>query len=237
MLTGIMSRESLASKRSRCGYILARLREAYPQAATELDHKTPFELLVATMLSAQATDRSVNEITPELFARFPDAKAFKSASTVEVEAMIRSIGLFRTKARNLIAMANQLVERHGGEVPADFDALLRLPGVGRKTANVVLANAFKRPAIAVDTHVARLARRLGLTGDKHPDRIERDLQPLFAADEWIFVHHAFILHGRRVCTARRPRCGECVLSPYCPSSNADLRVADGKASRRPPSGV
>ncbi len=200
--------------------MLAELHRLYPDAATELVYRTPFELLIATILSAQATDASVNAATPALFARYPDARALAAASPEEVEPYIKTIGLYRTKAKNIVAAARQLVQEHSGEVPNDFEALRALPGVGRKTANVVLASAFGRPAIAVDTHVGRLARRLGFSRHTDPDKVEVDLQMLFPKNEWIFVHHALILHGRRVCFARKPACASCALAPYCPSRQA-----------------
>lgn len=216
----VMPRETKSARRARAGELLARLREAYPDAQTELDYRTPFELLVATILSAQATDVSVNRATPSLFERFPDAAALAAATPEEVEGYVRTIGLYRTKAKNLVATARRLVERHGGEVPSSFEAMLALPGVGRKTANVVLSNAFGRPAIAVDTHVGRLARRLGLSREENPDKVERDLMRLFPEEDWVFLHHALILHGRRVCAARRPACGSCPLADACPSAAA-----------------
>lgn len=215
-----MPRESQPDQRRRAQALLAELRRCYPDAATELSYRTPFELLVATILSAQATDRSVNAATPALFARYPDASALAAATPEEVAPLIQTIGLYRTKAKHLVAMAKKLVAEFGGEVPRDFEAMCTLPGVGRKTANVVLASAFGRPAIAVDTHVARLARRLGLSAHSQPDKIEADLQQLFDRSDWIFVHHALILHGRRVCLARKPRCGSCSLCPLCPSCAA-----------------
>lgn len=213
-----MPRESKTARRQRAAAVLAELDGLYPDAATELEFSSPFELLVATVLSAQATDVSVNRATPELFARFPDARALAAAEPDEVEPFIRSIGLYRGKAANLVRSARLLVERHGGEVPSEMSALTALPGVGRKTANVVLSNAFGRPAIAVDTHVGRLARRLRFSAEQHPDRVERDLEALFPRERWIFVHHALILHGRRVCHARSPDCRACRLSALCPSS-------------------
>jgi endonuclease-3 len=211
-----MPRESKAARRARAGEILDRLDDLYPDAATELVAATPFELLIATILSAQATDVSVNAATPALFARYPDAEALAAAEADEVEPLIRTIGLYRTKAANIVRAARQLVEAHGGEVPNDPVALVALPGVGRKTANVVLANAYGRPAIAVDTHVGRLARRLSFSREENPDKVERDLEALFERDRWIFLHHALILHGRRVCKARRPECERCVLATHCP---------------------
>ena len=205
-----------AGARTRAPQVLSVLQATYPDARTELAFTTPFELLVATVLSAQATDISVNAATPALFARYPDAHAMSVATPEDIEPLIRSIGLYRGKARNLAALARLLVERHGGEVPNDFDAVVALPGAGRKTANVVLSNAYEYPAIAVDTHVGRLARRLGLSTQTNPDHVEADLQKLFPRDRWVFLHHALILHGRRVCYARRPECAACAMAPFCP---------------------
>lgn len=211
-----MPRESKAARRERAAEVLDRLRTLYPDASTELVARDPFELLIATILSAQATDVSVNAATPALFARYPDAEALAAAEAEEVEPTIRTIGLYRTKAANIVRAARALVDEHGGEVPNDPDALVALPGVGRKTANVVLANAYGRPAIAVDTHVGRLARRLAFSREERPDRVESDLEATFEREDWIFVHHALILHGRRVCKARKPACDRCDLAPLCP---------------------
>jgi len=210
-------RESLTRKRERARKILEKLEKAYPEARTELHHRNPFQLLVATVLSAQATDKSVNQATPALFERFPTPVALATASPQEVEPHIKRIGLYRTKARNLVALAQRLVKEHGGQVPAEKEALMKLPGVGWKTATVVLAAAFGIPGIAVDTHLTRLAHRLCLSEAKTPEKIGADLEKLFPREKWIFVHHALILHGRYVCTARKPRCGECVLADYCPN--------------------
>lgn len=196
--------------------MLTSLEQPYPDARTELVFNTPFELLVATVLSAQATDVSVNAATPALFERYPDAHAMSQAEAQDIEPLIRRIGLYRGKARNLAALARLLVERHGGEVPNDFDAVVALPGAGRKTANVVLSNAYGFPAIAVDTHVGRLARRLGLSVQTNPDKVEQDLQGLFPRERWVFLHHALILHGRRVCMARNPQCAACEMAAFCP---------------------
>lgn len=212
-----MPRESLRAKRERGQLIVDELRRLYPDARTELRFATPFQLLIATLLSAQATDVSVNAATPALFAAYPDAHAMAAGTPEEVEPYIRTIGLYRTKARNAVATAKALVERFGGAVPASMDELVKLPGVGRKTANVVLANAFGVSTIAVDTHVGRLSRRLGFSTHLDPDKVEADLQRLFPPDQWVFLHHALILHGRRVCTARRPACEACPLCPHCPS--------------------
>ncbi len=196
--------------------VLELLRTAYPDAKTELAYRNPFELLVATVLSAQATDVSVNAATPGLFAQYPTAFELARATPEEVETHIRSIGLYRNKAKNLVRLAQLLLERHSGLVPNDFDAVVALPGAGRKTANVVLSNAYGRPAIAVDTHVGRLARRLGFSVETDPNKVERDLTALFPEGDWIFLHHALILHGRRICLARKPLCGGCVLEAHCP---------------------
>ncbi|ANE44702.1 endonuclease III [Deinococcus puniceus] len=205
-----------AGAKARAPQVLATLQATYPDARTELNFSSPFELLVATVLSAQATDVSVNAATPALFARYPDAQAMSLAEPADLEPLIRTIGLYRGKARNLAALARLLLERHGGEVPNDFEAVVALPGAGRKTANVVLSNAYGYPAIAVDTHVGRLARRLGLSVQTNPDKVEADLGRLFPRDRWVFLHHALILHGRRVCTARKPDCPACPMRDFCP---------------------
>lgn len=201
---------------NRAAGILTILSELYPDARTELKYRNPFELLVATVLSAQATDKSVNAATPALFAAYPDAKAMSLATPEDLAPYIRHVGLYRAKAGYLVKLAQQLVERHGGEVPNDFDAVVALSGAGRKTANVVLSNAYGRPAIAVDTHVGRLSRRLGLSTQKNPDAVEQDLEAIFPRERWVFVHHALILHGRRVCASRCPQCSTCALSTLCP---------------------
>ena len=212
-----MPRETLIKKRQRTEALLTLLHDLYPAARTELDFGDPFQLLIATMLSAQATDVSVNRATPVLFAAFPDATALARASASEVEPYIKSIGLYRTKAANVVATSKLLMERHGGKVPETIAELMALPGVGRKTANVVASNAFDVPAIAVDTHVGRLARRLGLSASMRPDQVEADLMKVIPRSQWVFAHHALILHGRRVCKARSPLCSSCLLCSLCPS--------------------
>jgi len=203
----------------RAPEILARLRVAYPEARCALEHRNAFELLCATILSAQCTDARVNLVTPTLFAAYPTPEALARARPEDVEAIIKSTGFFRNKTRSLIGMAQALVADHGGEVPRTMEQLRVLPGVGRKTANVILGNAFAlNEGITVDTHVARLSRLLGLTGHDDPTKIEHDLMPLFPRDAWGLLSHLLIFHGRQVCIARRPRCGECVLSDLCPSS-------------------
>jgi endonuclease-3 len=198
--------------------ILAALKAEYPTAHCELDFRTPFELIVATILSAQCTDVRVNMVTPVLFARYPTAKALSEADPAAVEEIIRSTGFFRNKTKSLIGMAKALVAEHRGLVPDEMESLRVLPGVGRKTANVVLGNAFgKNEGVTVDTHVARLSGLLGLTGETDPVKIEQDLMQLVPREDWTLVSHLLIWHGRRVCIARRPRCGECVLNKVCPS--------------------
>lgn len=214
-----MSPTRVADRNAWAREVLRRLKKAYPDATCALEHRTPFELLVATILSAQCTDVRVNMVTPALFATYPTARSLAEADQADVEELIRSTGFFRNKARNLIGMARALVERHGGEVPADMEALRVLPGVGRKTANVVLGNAFgMNVGVTVDTHVARLTKLLGLTRHTDPIKIERDLMDLVPRKDWTLVSHLLIWHGRQVCIARRPRCDECVLRHGCPSA-------------------
>jgi endonuclease-3 len=205
--------------KEHAGVILDRLLAEYPNAHCALDFRNAYELLAATILSAQCTDKRVNMVTPALFARYPDAEALSAAKQEDVEELIKSTGFFRNKAKSLIGMATAVVERHGGEIPADMDALVKLPGVGRKTANVILGNAFGRnDGIVVDTHVTRLSNRLGLTKESDAVKIEQDLMPLFPQQHWTMLSHLLIEHGRQVCDARQPRCGECVLNDICPSS-------------------
>ena len=214
-----MSPARVADRTAWTREVVRRLKKAYPEATCALEHRTPFELLVATILSAQCTDVRVNMVTPALFAKYPTPRSLAEADQADVEELIRSTGFFRNKARNLIGMARALVERHEGEVPADMEALRVLPGVGRKTANVVLGNAFgMNEGVTVDTHVARLAKLLGLTRHTDPIKIERDLMDLVPRRDWTLVSHLLIWHGRQVCIARRPRCDECVLRHGCPSA-------------------
>ncbi|TNU74934.1 endonuclease III [Miniimonas arenae] len=198
----------------------ARLALAHPDARCALDHADAFQLLVATVLSAQTTDERVNTVTPEVFGRWPDAAALATADLAALEDVLRPLGFFRAKARSLVGLAQGLVRDHDGEVPPDLDALVALPGVGRKTANLVLGNAFGIPGITVDTHVGRLARRLGWTTQTDPVRAEADIAALVPPSEWVMLCHRLIFHGRRVCHARRPACGECVLADVCPSAFA-----------------
>lgn len=195
------------------------LTAEFPAAATALTYGNPFQLLVATILSAQCTDERVNKVTPGLFRKYPDAPSFAAVSQAELENEIRSTGFFHNKSKNIIACARALVERHAGEVPADMEALTALPGVGRKTANVVLGQAFGiASGVVVDTHVARISRRLGWTKEEQPEKIEQDLIALFPREKWIAVGSVLILHGRRTCLARTPRCSSCSVRLLCPSA-------------------
>jgi endonuclease-3 len=192
------------------------LAEAYPDARCALVFRSPWELLVATVLSAQSTDAQVNRITPALFGEAPTPGALARASVRRLEELIRPVGMFRRKAASLHRMARQVLDRYGGDVPQSLEGLTELDGVGRKTANVILGTAYGLPAITVDTHVGRLARRMGLSGERDPERVEGDLTRLLPAREWTVFCHRMIHHGRQVCTARKPRCSECRLVEICP---------------------
>ncbi|HHW82428.1 MAG TPA: endonuclease III [Actinomycetales bacterium] len=211
-----MARESRAAKSARAVEINAGLAEEYPDAHCELDFRTPFELLVATVLSAQTTDAAVNRVTPALFAAYGTPELLAAANVADVEFILRSIGLFRSKARNIVALSARLLEEYGGEVPGRLDDLVTLPGVGRKTANVVLGNAFGVPGITVDTHVGRLSRRMGFTRLTDPVKVEHELGRLLPPEEWVMFCHRMIFHGRRCCTARKPECGRCPVADLCP---------------------
>ena len=201
------------------GEVIARLKEAYPDARTELDWENPLQLLVATILSAQSTDVRVNQVTKGLFERYRTAEDYAGADPLLLEEEIRSVGFFRNKARSLMGMARALIEEHGGEVPRTMEELVRLPGVGRKTANVVLGNAFSvNEGVVVDTHVRRVSGRLGLTAHQDPEKIERDLLEVVPEEERTLFSHLLIFHGRRVCKSRKPNCPECVLNHVCPSA-------------------
>lgn len=214
-----MARESRKARRERAEAVYDLLREEYPDAHCELDHENPFQLAVATILSAQTTDVRVNMVTPDLFRRYPDAEALANAQQEEVEEIVRSTGFFRNKARNIIGFARGLMGDHDGAVPAEMEALAALPGVGRKTANVILGNAFGiDEGVVVDTHVKRLSNRLHFTKQKTPEKVERDLMDVFPRERWTMLAHLLIWHGRRVCDARKPLCDACVVSHLCPSS-------------------
>lgn len=205
-------------RRERAAQVNALLAEEYPDAHCELHHEGPLQLLVATVLSAQCTDARVNLVTPALFARYPSAADYAVAAPEDVEEIIRSTGFFRSKAAAITGIGRVLVERHGGEVPGRLEDLVTLPGVGRKTANVVLGNAFGVPGLTVDTHVGRLARRLGWTRSTDPVEVEADLAALFPPEEWTMLSHRLIFHGRRTCFARKPACGRCPIAHLCPSA-------------------
>jgi len=201
------------------GEIYDRLAKHYPDAHCALDFKSPFQLLIATILSAQCTDKRVNMVTPALFKRYRTPEALAAANPDELEEIIKSTGFYRNKTKSLIGMSTAVAEQHGGRIPDELDALVKLPGVGRKTANVVLGNAYgKNEGVVVDTHVARVAGRLGLTKETDPIKIEQDLIRLFPSDRWTMLAHLLIEHGRTICEARRPKCEICFLNDICPSS-------------------
>jgi endonuclease-3 len=209
--------ETLPEKAARAKAIAACLAKLYLDVECPLTHRNTFELLIAVILSAQCTDAAVNKVTPALFNRYPNPAALAQASLADIESCIRTLGLFRAKAKSLKHCAEQLVDEFTGEVPSSMEELTRLAGVGRKTANVIRGHAFAIPAIAVDTHCKRLARRLGLTRQDDPVKIEKDLAQILPLAEWTHFSHRLIIHGRRICFARKPACGSCQMSDYCPS--------------------
>ena len=209
--------ESVLALKRRARRINKALAEKYPYAHAELDFRNPFELLVATVLSAQTTDVTVNQVTKVLFARWPEARSLAEADPVELEAILKPTGFFRAKAKNVLALCTRLVDDFDGEVPSRMKDLVTLPGVGRKTANVVLGNAFGVPGISVDTHFARLAKRFGWTQSEDPVQIEQDVAGLFERKDWTMLSHRVIFHGRRVCHARKPACGACPVANWCPT--------------------
>jgi endonuclease-3 len=211
-----VARETVIARRARARAIGRALDRTYPDAWCELDFRSPWELLVATVLSAQCTDKMVNQVTPGLFASHPTPRALADAEPSAIEALIKRTGFFRQKTKAIQGIARAVADDHGDRVPDDMDVLTRLPGVGRKTANVVRGTAFGHPAIFVDTHVRRLSGRLGLTVEDDPDKIERDLQGLLPPRMWTAFAHRLIHHGRRVCAARKPRCSGCALRRWCP---------------------
>jgi endonuclease-3 len=212
------------TRAARAREFARRFREIYPDAHCELDFRDPLELLVATILSAQCTDKRVNIVTKDLFARCKEAKDYAQISQEELEAIIRSTGFYRNKAKNIRSMAAKLATEHNGQVPRSLEALAALPGVGRKTANVVLGNAFGiEEGVVVDTHVARVSARLGLTGNSDPWKIEQDLMKAFPRDQWTVLSHWLIWHGRRRCFARKPDCAHCELSDICPAGAKFLK--------------
>ncbi|MDI9548262.1 MAG: endonuclease III [Chloroflexota bacterium] len=208
-----------SSAEARIPEILRLLHQEYPDATCELDFRSPLELLVATILSAQCTDERVNKVTPALFAAYPTAQAYAEADIEELQEAVRPTGFFRNKSKNIQGAARRIVEAYDGDVPSVMDDLLTLPGVARKTANVVLGCAYHiADGVVVDTHVKRLSNRLGLTAESNPEKIERDLMNLVPQEEWIDIGHLLIFHGRRVCAARKPNCAACVISHLCPSA-------------------
>jgi endonuclease-3 len=212
--------ESLVDKRRRTRTIVARLKREFPDANCALDHTSPLELLVATILSAQCTDARVNMVTPALFAKYRSAADYAAADPAVFEREIQSTGFFRNKTKSILGMARALEEHHGGQVPDTMEALVALPGVGRKTANVVLGNAFgKNEGIVVDTHVGRISGLLKLTQETNPEKVERDLTALVPRRDWTIFSHLLILHGRKTCIARRPKCESCRINDLCPSSS------------------
>jgi endonuclease-3 len=209
----------LAPASERAPEISRRLSAEYPDAKCALDHRNPYELLVATILSAQCTDKRVNMVTPALFAKYPNAESLSVANPEELQEMIKSTGFFRNKTKSLLGMASAVSQGHGGAIPKTMDELVKLPGVGRKTANVVLGNAFGLDeGVVVDTHVSRLSQRLALSRETDPVKIEQDLMTLFPGTQWTMLSHLLITHGREICDARRPLCEQCVVNDLCPSS-------------------
>ena len=216
-----MPRESLQDKQVRARKIVAGLRETYPDAHCELNYSSPLELLIATILSAQCTDKRVNIVTAELFRKYRSAADYANADLAELEQAIKTTGFFRNKAKNIQACCRKLVAKHEGEVPSTMEELIHLDGVGRKTANVVLGNAFDiNVGVVVDTHVGRLSERLGLTKETNPEKVEQDLMKLVPCEQWTLFSHWLIWHGRRRCSARKPDCANCEISEWCPSCTA-----------------
>ena len=230
--------QASAAERQRAEQIVAGLRQLYPDAKCSLDFTTPLELLVATMLSAQCTDERVNQVTKSLFTKYRSAQDYASADPETLEQDVKQTGFYRNKAKHIREAAQLLVERYGGEVPQAMDELIALPGVARKTANVVMGNAYGVvEGVVVDTHVGRLARRLGLTESEDPVRVEQDLMALAPQRDWLDLSHMLILHGRAICQARKPLCAECSLAPLCPTGQATLQLAAAPAAAKPKRGA
>ncbi|HEU5438400.1 MAG TPA: endonuclease III [Ktedonobacterales bacterium] len=223
------------SERQRAAAIMAALHEEYPDATCSLDFSTSLELLVATILSAQCTDERVNAVTRQLFQKYRSAADYATANPEELEQDVKQTGFYRNKAKSIREAARLIVERFGGEVPRTMAELIQLPGVARKTANVVLGNAYGLvEGVVVDTHVGRLARRLGLTESEDPVKVEQDLMALFSPSDWLFLSHALIYHGRKVCQARKPLCEQCMLVALCPTGQANLGLTDGQGAAKTP---
>jgi endonuclease-3 len=221
--------------KNRAGRIVRNLAKLYPDAHCALHYENPLQLLIATILSAQCTDVRVNMVTPALFARYPNARAFAEAEQGELETAIQSTGFFRNKARNIIACCRQIQEKHDGQVPNTMEELVQLLGVGRKTANVILGNAFGVPGITVDTHVLRLSKRMGFTRNTDADKVEQDLMTLIPQKEWTMFSHRMIFHGRQVCFARKPNCEGCLLAEVCPKIGVEQKIK-GLEGRKGPKG-
>lgn len=229
----VPGRETAAAKRERAVKVMERLEASMPDARIELDYQSPLQLLVAVMLSAQCTDKRVNMVTPALFQHFPDTQAYAQAKPTDVEPFIRTCGLYRAKAKNIVAAAKILAEKHGGKVPLERDTLAELPGVGRKTAGVVCIHLGGDNAFPVDTHVKRLAYRLGFTPQEDPDKVEADMQAVLPPERWMMGHQLLVWHGRRTCFARSPECARCVVAELCPKKGVDARVAEPEKSPAP----
>jgi endonuclease-3 len=227
----------LPPAKDRIGPVMDALARLYPEAVSALRHENPLQLLVATILSAQCTDKRVNMVTPALFARYPTARDFAAADLPELEGYVKTTGFYRNKAKNIRDCCKQLVDRFGGEVPGNLDDLVTLPGVGRKTANVVLGDAFETPGVTVDTHVGRLSRRLGFTRKRDPVKAERVLMKLVPAGDWTTFSHRLILHGRQVCLALRPRCDACALAGLCPKLGVKTQLKKNARRARKPKGT
>jgi len=224
-----VSSKKLEERRDRLKVILPKLKKLYPQARCSLDYKDPFQLIIATILSAQCTDERVNKVTPELFKKYPTPGALAAAEQSELEKDIQSTGFFRNKAKSLRGMAAGIVQNHGGQVPRTMEELTHLPGVGRKTANVVLGNAFNiDEGVVVDTHVTRVAGRLGLTKHTDPVKIEQDLMQIVPREEWTLFSHLLIHHGREICIARKPKCSICPLLPQCPAGQKFIKTGEAR---------
>lgn len=228
------ARPKIPPLKQRIPLLMLDLTEHYPDSGIALTFSNPLELAIATILSAQCTDKRVNIVTPALFSRFKTAQDFADADQLEIEEYIKSAGFFRTKAKNIKAMCAQVIQHHCGEVPSTLDELVALPGIGRKTANVILGDAFDTPGITVDTHVGRLSRRLGLSKHTNPEKVERDLMRLIPQPEWTHFSHRLILHGRAVCIARNPKCDVCSLKPICPQVGVVKPGATTPQTRRTP---
>lgn len=213
-----MTDHDLERQKKLTASVLSHLRQAHPDAGPRLHFSNPYQSLVATILSAQTTDGQVNRVTPLFFQKYPDIETLAAADVSEVEETIKSVGLFRNKAAHLVAAARVVLDDYEGEIPADFDSLLSLPGVGRKTANVVLFNAFGKPGLGVDTHVHRVANRIGLCATKNPEGTEKRLKEIIPKEDWGQAHHLLIFHGRRICRARKPECASCTLQGICKSN-------------------